>query len=159
MFDKREEGGLTPLDETVAPQAREAGTPPPEEKKKGLVQKSVALIDSAVNSLKGQDLNRLVEDYTRDVTLVLEGLSNEVDGLKKQDEELSVRQTLAENAQQERVKALEKRMEALERALRDKQSKKQKPGAIERSLRLLLWTVGMASVSWVLVTLIRAVMK
>lgn len=148
-----------------------------EEKKPGLVQKSKELLDSAVSSLKGQDLNRLVDTYTSEVTVVLEGMGEDLARLNRQTEDASARLTLLEEESRRREEETKKREneykrreEDLQKALADtrraleKQTEKnekakQKKGTVTGALRQLTWIAAILGGAWVVTTLIHAFVK
>ena len=128
------------------------------QKKAGLVQKSKDFLDSAVSSLKGQDLNALVEQYTQEVTVVLEGMSEDLNTLQQQGQELSARLTILEensrgkeNQTDQAIKDLKKQVETL--AKKNEDSKKK--GTVTSVLTQVTWITGILAGAWVLTTLLK----
>lgn len=127
-------------------------------KKIGLVQRSKELIDSAVSSLKGQDVNALVEEYTQEVTLVLEGMSSDLNALSQKNDQLAANQTiLDENARAkaketaDALNTLQKRVEALEKKLADKRPK----GTVTSVLKQVTWIAVILAAAWVITSVLR----
>lgn len=123
-------------------------------KKIGLVQRSKELIDSAVSSLKGQDVNALVEEYTQEVTLVLEGMSSDFDALSEKNEQLAAQQTISEEKAREMAEALnalQKRIEALEKKSADKRPK----GTVTSVLKQVTWIAVILAAAWVITAVLR----
>lgn len=103
---------------------------PPEEKKNNLISRSKGLIDSAVSGFKGRDINALVDEFTQEMTVVAEGLSEELVMTRQEMSQLSAAQTISDDQRSQdmmdlrnRMKEIEKRLELLSRQ-KDKQEKK-----------------------------------
>lgn len=150
---------------------------PKEEKKPSLVQKSKELLDSAVSSLKGQDLNKLVDTYTSEVTVVLEGMGEDLARLTSQTEDASARLTLLEEENRRRAeearereaeqkkredelqKALAETRRALEKQTEKVERDKKKRGTVTGALRQITWIAAILGGAWVITTLIHAFVK
>ncbi len=123
-------------------------------KKIGLVQRSKELIDSAVSSLKGQDVNALVEEYTQEVTLVLEGMSSDLNALSEKNEQLAALQTISEEKARETAEALnalQKRIDALEKKSADKRQR----GTVTGVLKQVTWIAAILAAAWVITAVLR----
>lgn len=127
-------------------------------KKSGLVERSKELIDSAVSSLKGKDMNALVEEYTQEVTLVLEGISSDLTELSEKEKLNAANQTILEenvrsNAREtaDKLNALQKRVEALEKKTENKRQK----GTVTGALKQATWIAAILASAWVITALLR----
>lgn len=127
-------------------------------KKIGLVQRSKELLDSAVSTLKGQDMNALVEEYTQEVTLVLEGLSSDLNALTEKEEQLAANQTLMEESARtkaretaETLQTLQKRVEALEKKIVAKREK----ASVSSVLKQVTWIAVILASAWVITAVLR----
>ena len=131
---------------------------PEDHKKSGLVERSKELIDSAVSSLKGKDMNALVEEYTQEVTLVLEGISSDLTELSEKEKLNVANQTILEenvrsNAREtaDKLNALQKRVEALEKKTETKRQK----GTVTGALKQATWIAAILASAWVITALLR----
>lgn len=131
---------------------------PEDHKKSGLVERSKELIDSAVSSLKGKDMNALVEEYTQEVTLVLEGISSDLTELSEKEKLNAANQTILEenvrsNAREtaDKLNALQKRVEALEKKTETKRQK----GTVTGALKQATWIAAILASAWVITALLR----
>lgn len=131
---------------------------PEDHKKSGLVERSKELIDSAVSSLKGKDMNALVEEYTQEVTLVLEGISSDLTELSEKEKLNAANQTILEenvrsNAREtaDKLNALQKRVEALEKKTENKRQK----GTVTGALKQATWIAAILASAWVITALLR----
>ena len=137
--------------------------------KQGLVQSAKEFFGNAFGQNKSQDLSALVEEYTSEMTLVAEGLSQDLDKLQKTTQGLDAqvveteeRLRLRMDSIEEEQKALNKqgeeilkRLDALEKE--DKKEKEKKANMSERLtgvLKQATWLVGILAGAWVLVTII-----
>ena len=134
-----------------------------------LPEKKENLITKTLNAVKGSDTNKLVEQFTAEMTLVAEGLCDDQMRLRHDTEALRLhaeqRMTSIENQadsqehalltlQQElndRLNQLTRRMDALETTARKNPPKQDKTGLISK-LTLL---AGIVCGSWVLVTILQ----
>lgn len=139
-------------------------------KKTGLMRGARDFIENTFNSLKGKDLSQAVEEFTSDMTLVIEGLSEDQERTAQQVDQLSARQTILEESllsrleetelalsdAQKEMKALQKKLEKAEKAAADK--KISKVSGFTGMLRQATWLVGIAVGGWIIVTLINALL-
>ncbi len=128
------------------------------EKKDGIVMKSKHFIDGAVLSLKGRDLHQLVEEFTSEMTLVAEGVSEEQERAAGELAQLSARQTVFEEGLRrqeqraaEQFKALEKRLDALEKKAGAEGRGKRGLASV---LRQATWLAGIIAAAWVITALL-----
>ena len=150
----------------------------PEEKsvqpaQKGGIMKSVGDFFGSAFGGKSQDMNALIEEFTSEMTLVAEGLSQDQDRLNQRCDRLEARQaeseerlTLRQNEIQAQAREDRKTLQDLERRLKKiedslEKSRKEESGrkvhASERwtgVLRQATWLVGFVCVAWVIVTII-----
>lgn len=141
---------------------------PEEPAKKGLMRGARDFIENTFNSLKGKDLNQAIEEFTGDMTLVIEGMSEDLTGLRtdvdKASAQLTIlahemdtqtdRQTQDISALRRDMEGLIKRMNALEKAQKDKHAAKSK-GSLTGALRQVTWIACIICAAWVIVALLR----
>ena len=143
-------------------------------KKPGLVRGARDFFENTFATLKGKDLSQAVEEFTSEMTLVAEGLSEDQAALRQDVDMLSAQQTLLEekllrsgkdtkedlselrealkqNAKQ--AEALQKRLDSLEKELKDAEKKPKKMG-LGQILRQATWMVGIICGAWVVVTIL-----
>lgn len=139
-------------------------------KKPGLVRGARDFIENTFATLKGKDMNQAVEEFTSEMTLVMEGLSEDQNALRRDVDSNAAQLTLLEekhlraekerkaeiSSLQDELKQTKKRVEALEKALKEAEKKPQKMG-LGQILRQATWMVGILCVSWVVVTLLKMV--
>lgn len=146
-------------------------------KKLGLVRGARDFIGNTFATLKGKDMNQAVEEFTSEMTLVAEGLSEDQAVLRQDVDKLSAQQTLLEEKMQrsgkdakaetaelrealkqnkKQAENLEKRLDALEKAMKDAEKKPQKMG-LGQTLRQATWMVGIVCVAWVVVTVLKLI--
>ena len=135
------------------------------EKLISIIKKPRELIGGALQALKGPDVQKLVESFTSEMTVVAEGLYDDQMRLRKEVEELSARQSALsqqlldgredlqirlEQSHKEmsaRLAELQKRLQALE-ARQGKQGKKN--GVLSQVTVLAAIVAG----AWIIVTLL-----
>ena len=144
-------------------------------KKPGLVRGARDFIENTFATLKGKDMNQAVEEFTSEMTLVAEGLSEDQAVLRQDVDKLSAQQTLLEEklqrASKERkdelrelrdalkeskkqAETIEKRLDSLEKAVKDAEKKPAKMG-LGQILRQATWMVGIICGAWVIVTVLK----
>lgn len=146
-------------------------TPPAENKT--IMQSAKDFMNGVLSPLKGKDLGQLVEDFTAEMTLVCEGLSEDQQKLTQETDRLSAQQTeleqrmldgfhdagvTAEELQKE-LTSLRTRLEKAEKQLQDRKEKGRKTEGLTGMLRQATWLVGIASAAWIIVTVIQALTK
>jgi septal ring factor EnvC (AmiA/AmiB activator) len=139
-------------------------TPETEAPKAGLMQSAKDFMTGVFSPLKGKDMGQLIEDFTSEMTLVAEGLSEDqqklFDGqqrLSAQQTELEARLHSAEDENRELQKeltALKARLEKTEKQLQER--KASKTGGLASILRQATWLTAIFCGAWVVVTIIRA---
>lgn len=128
-----------------------------EEKKTKITARE--FVNNLFQPLKGKDLNQAVEDFSAEMTLVIEGMSEDLEHLTRQTDGLSAQQTIAEEALadvQKELKALQKRLDKTEKAIADK--KVSKVAGFTGMLRQATWLTAVIGASWVIITLIKALL-
>ena len=162
MTEKENE--LIPRDQHL-PAAEEASG-----KKPGLVRGARDFIENTFASLKGKDMNQAVEEFTSEMTLVVEGLSEDQNTLRRDVDSSSAQLTMLEEKVlrqekdrkadvsdlQEELKQAKKRLDSLEKTLKEAEKKPQKMG-LGQILRQATWMVGILCVSWIVVTVLKLI--
>lgn len=143
-------------------------TPEGAQPKKDIVQSAKDFMTGVFNPLKGKDLGQMVEDFTSEMTLVAEGLSEDQQKLSRETEKLSAQQTeleqqmldgfhdsdVANREMQKEIQALKARLDKAEKQLLEK--KNRKSDGLLSIVRQATWLVAIASAAWVVVTIIQA---
>ncbi|MDD4081019.1 MAG: hypothetical protein PHP02_06365 [Eubacteriales bacterium] len=133
---------------------KQEGLAPDKPTKETFVKRSRDFIQGAVGGITGKDLPVLVEDFTREMTVVAEGLAEDQarlsDALRLQGE--------GQDHQAEKVRQGEKRISELERQVADLQKKvgrkkEGKPG-ISQILKQATWLAAILAAAWVITTLV-----
>lgn len=145
-----------------------------EHKKPGLVRGAKDFIENTFATLKGKDMNQAVEEFTSEMTLVAEGLSEDQAALRRDVDQAAAQLTLLEEKQlrldkdrrgdigtlqdtlrqaAKRADSLEKRLDELEKQLKDAEKKPRKMG-LGQILRQATWMVGIVCAAWVVVTVL-----
>ncbi len=97
--------------------------PDPHSRIKAAIKKPGTYLSGALQSIRGRDIETLVEEFSSDVTLVLGGLSDDQERLGHENEQL-----------RQQITALEKRVRDLE-----KKSSAQPPKEKDNLIRRLTW--------------------
>ena len=99
-----------------------------------------------------------MEQYTQEVTVVLEGMSEDLNTLQQQGQELSARLTILEENSRgkekqtdQAIKDLKKQVETL--AKKNEDSKKK--GTVTSVLTQVTWITGILAGAWVLTTMLK----
>lgn len=135
--------------------------------KKDLRQSAKDFMNGVLSPLKGKDVPQLVEDFTAEMTLVAEGLSEDQARLTQESERLAAQQTEMEQTLLDRlhdadvtagelrgeITALEARLSKAEKALADKKIKKVE--GFTGLLRQATWLAALIAGAWVLTTIIQ----
>ena len=133
---------------------------------KGLVQSAKQFMNGVLSPLKGRDVGQLVEDYTSQMTLVAEGLSEDQEKLTRENEKLAAQQTQLEqqlldglhdagvsaDELRRQLSALEKRLDKAEKLIQDK--KVNKVEGFTGLLRQATWLAAVIVGGWIVVTII-----
>lgn len=135
----------------------EAALPRVEEQKKaGILSKSKDFLQGAVDSLTGKDLPKLVEDFTREMVIVAEGLSEDQGKLRN----AVILQGEQQDKADEKIRTLEKQVSEMNRRLDElarKTERRQKGEAgLARILRQATWLAAVIAAAWIISALIRA---
>ena len=133
--------------------------PGQEGQKPGLFAKSKDFLQGAMDSISGKELPRLVEDFTRDMVIVAEGLSADQESLRSSltiqgEEQDKLASSLREH--DKKLNELAKKVDALT-AYTEKRRKGD--SNLLRILRQATWLAAIIGGSWIITTLIRALVK
>ena len=146
-------------------------TPETQPEKKDVIRSAKDFMSNMLSPLKGKDMGQLVENFTSEMTLVAEGLSEDQQKLFQETDRLSAQQTELEQRLldglhdaevdnkdlRKEVRELKARLEKAEKALQDKKGKRS--DGLFSIIRQATWLVAIFSVAWVIVTLIHAFIK
>ena len=128
-----------------------------QDKKGGLIKRSKELLDTAMGGLKGRDMNALIDEFRQEMTMVAEGLSEDLSVAQHELAQLSAAQTILEEgwikdsrAFSDRLDTIEKRIAAIEK----QREKQQKRGGLSQILRQVTVIAAIIAFSWVLVTVL-----
>ena len=141
--------------------------PSPAEEKKDIIHSAKDFVNNIFQPLKGKDLGQAVEEFTAEMTLVAEGLSEDLERLSQQTDALSAQQTILEESMLDKIhdsevslgemkneiKALQKKLDKLEKAIGDK--KISKVSGFTGLLRQATWLVSILMGGWLIITLIK----
>ena len=137
------------------------GAPP-----KNIVQSAKDFMSGVLSPLKGKDVGQLVEDFTAEMTLVAEGLSEDQQKLAQENEKLAAQQTLMEQnlldqlhdsnvtiqEMQREMDDLKARLAKAEKTAAEKKIKKVE--GFTGLLRQATWLAGVIIGGWIIVTII-----
>ena len=151
-MNKQEENALIP----------EAAVP------KGVIQSAKDFVNGVLSPLKGKDVGQMVEDFTSEMTMVAEGLSEDQEKLARETDRLSAQQTELEqkmldgfhdqdvtaDEMRREIDTLKSRLDKAEKLLREKKEKKSE--GLAGILRQATYLVAIGAGAWVIVTLINA---
>ena len=123
--------------------------------------KPTSLWKNTLQTFKGKGkTEELIEEFTSEVALVVEGLWHDQEQLGKQINQILMEQTLQERKYQEmqqklqeKIQTNEKEMDLLKKQLEEEKKKKKKEKSLISQISLLVFIVAGA---WVLVTIIKA---
>ena len=137
------------------------------EQPKGIVRSAKDFMNGVLAPLKGQDVGQLVENFTAEMTLVLEGLSEDQEKLSQESEKLAAQQTVLEQKMldgfhdadvtagelRREIAALNSRLDKAEKLIQEKKIKKVE--GITGLLRQATWLAGIIVGGWIIVTVIK----
>ncbi len=145
----------------------------PAEKPGGIVQATKDFFGNALSTVKGKDLNVLVEDFTSEMTMVAEGLSEDQARLHELCQSVAAQQTVdREELDQalekmsdtvatanERIGTLETGVQKLQKSIEQmekkaEEKKKHKLDTLSSLIRQLTILVGVAGGAWIIVTIL-----
>ena len=135
---------------------------------KNMIQSAKDFMSGVLSPLKGKDMGQLVEDFTSEMTLVAEGLSEDQQKLSQETDKLAAQQTELEQRMldgfhdadvtagemRREITALQSKIEKLEKLLQEKKVKKVE--GLTGLLRQATWLVAVAAGAWIIVTIIKA---
>lgn len=131
----------------------------PDQKKPGILMKSRDFLQGAMDSISGKELPRLVEDFTREMVIVAEGLSADQESLRSSvviqgEEQDKLAQKLRE--QEKKLNEIGKKLDILS----SKAERRQKgESGLNRILRQATWLAAVIGGAWVITTVINALVK
>ena len=154
-------------------QLAEVSAPLPAEKQPGLVQATKDFFGNALSTVKGKDLAAMVEDFSSEMTLVAEGLSDDQAKLHELYQSVAAQQTMdreelsvaidqvsdAVASANDRIGTLETGIEKLQKSLtnlekKTEEQKKKKLDTLSGLIRQLTILVGVAGGAWIIVTIL-----
>ena len=138
--------------------------------KKNIVKSAKDFMNGVLSPLKGKDISQLVEDFTAEMTMVAEGLSEDQQKLSQETDRLSAQQTeleqrmldsfhdagVTDDELRAEIADLRSRLEKAEKQLEKKELKAKKNDGIIGILRQATWLVAIFSAAWIIVSVIRA---
>lgn len=144
--------------------------PQEEHAKKPIISAAKQIIGKTLSPLRGGDTHKLIEEFTSEVSLVAEGLSEDQERLSRLLDNVAASQTTFENDTLEKlealdksvkglskqIKALEEKQEKLEKAAQEK--KERKTDSWTRLIRQLTWLAGIVAGAWIVVTFLKAIL-
>ena len=138
--------------------------------KKTIMQSAKDFMNGVLSPLKGRDLGQLVEDFTAEMTLVTEGLSEDQQKLTQETDRIAAQQTeweqrmldgfhdagVTDDELRAEIAELRSRLEKAEKQLEKKELRAKKNDGIIGMLRQATWLVAIFSAAWIIVTVIHA---
>ncbi len=139
---------------------------PVQTEKKPIIQSTKEFFENTFGSLKGKDVGQMVEQFSGEMTLVAEGLSEDQARLSQLVDQVSSEQTVFEQSIRDdlhdltvsiselndKMDALNTRIEKAEKAATDKKIKKTQ--GFTAMLRQATWLVGILAGAWIVTTII-----
>lgn len=126
-----------------------------EQKKAGVFSKSKGFLQGAADSLTGKEIPRLVEEFTREMVIVAEGLSEDQAKLQS----ALALQGEGQDGMAAKLRQIEKQLSEVTKKLDDlshKAEKRQKgETGLARILRQATWLAGIIAGAWIITSLIR----
>ena len=138
---------------------------------KNIMQSAKDFMNGVLSPLKRKDMGQMVEEFTSEMTLVAEGLSEDQQRLAQDNERLSAQQTELEqrmldgfhdadvtaDEMRKEIASLRSRLEKAEKLLQDKKEQKpKKTEGLTAVLRQATWLVAIGAGAWIIVTIINA---
>ena len=135
---------------------------------KTIMKSAKDFMSGVLSPLKGKDIGQLVEDFTAEMTLVAEGLSEDQQKLFQETDRLSSMQTEMEQRlldglhdadvsvgeMRREISSLRSRLEKAEKLIQDKKIKR--VDGFTAMLRQATWLVAIGAGAWIIVTVINA---
>ena len=134
---------------------------------KNIITSAKDFMNGVLSPLKGKDVGQLVEEFTAEMTLVAEGLSEDQQKLSEENEKLAAQQTLMEqnlldqlhdaqvtmDEMRSEITTLRGRLDKAEKSIGEKKIKKVE--GFTGLLRQATWLAGILVGGWILVTIIK----
>lgn len=164
-LEKIEETALkTPEAEIIT--APDAPLPANPAAKRPLLSSAKRLIGKTLAPLKGGDTAQMIEDFTAEVSLVTEGLSEDQERISRLIDNVAAQQTTFENdiesqleqvrddlkGTEKRFKELEGKLSKVEKLVQEKKIKKVEGWT--GFVHALTWLIGIAAGAWIIVTVL-----
>lgn len=134
---------------------------PAEDKKNNLISRSKGLIDSAVSGLKGRDMNALVDEFTQEMTVVAEGLSEDLIIARQELAQLSAAQTISESERKKDMLDLQARIMDIEKRIdyfaKQKEKQDKKHGTLSSVLKQVTIIAAIIAGAWVLTAILKLI--
>jgi len=135
------------------------------EKLANIINKPKELIGGAIQAIKGPDVQKLMESFTSEMTVVAEGLYDDQMRLRKEVEELSAQQTILsqqvldsrEDLQvkwEQALKEINARLGDMQKRLHALEAKQHKQGKKNGILSQVTVLAAIVAGAWVIVTLL-----
>ena len=143
-----------------------------------LIASAKRFIGRTLSPFKNSDTNKLVEEFTAEMSLVAEGLSEDQARISRLIDNVAASQSTFENETREKLGELregdrenEKRLKELDGRLKDldgrlarlekaaQEKKPDKAGRWTAFVRQLTWLVAIAVGAWIIVTLLEHILK
>ncbi len=135
------------------------------EKLAEIIRKPRELLGGAIKAIKGPDVQQMVETFTGEMTVVVEGLYDDQMRLRKELEDISAQQTIlshqlvdgreeSKNKLEQSVKELSTRLTDMQKRLQALESKHGKRGKGNSMLSQATVLVSIAAGAWVIVTVL-----
>ena len=146
---------------TVQDSGREAAPP-----KGSIVRSAKEFFGNAFGNAKNQDIAALVEEFTSEMTIVAEGLSEDQERLNSQVDLLSAHQSETEESLRKKLRENENKLNKFESdlsALTDRVRKMEETAARKKEkaaekkiswLRQATWLVGIIAAAWIITSVI-----
>ncbi len=138
----------------------------PIHEKKPIIQSTKEFFENTFGSLKGKDVGQMVEQFSGEMTLVAEGLSEDQARLSQLVDRVSAEQTVFEQSVRDdlhdlnvscgelsdQIKALAARVDKAEKTAADKKIRKTQ--GMTALLRQATWLAGILAGAWIITTVI-----
>ena len=132
-----------------------------------LVKEPLGLIVNAIETIKGHDINRLVEEFTSEMTLVAEGLSGDQERIEQSINALSAQQTIFEEYENKRaddflqkidhieeiIGRIETRVAVIEKTGNSKEPQTKR--ASGSAPKQATWLAAIIAVAWIVTTILK----
>lgn len=139
-----------------------------DKQKKDILSQARSFFGTALSPLKGRDVNQLMEEFTSEMTLVAEGLSEDQARLSRLLDNVASQQTIFENDTEMKLRELKSSVEEnagrienltgelsrMQKSMAVRNQKTKKADGWTGFLRQATWLVSIAAGAWIIVTLV-----